>query len=454
MEGMPGGDFAQRARVKITRKHLRLSTSIVLSTAQAPEGSYSLHCPFDVAYMTEYWTTSTFLLKVIHGIYAPSTAASSEHWSFYSSWLCALLRSCAAQQGPACRLWLARHNSKKSWSEELKAFSFYQLIFVHKLCHRKVDCIGFGGHWDRWRAKGVIPMALWGLLAVTAACPFPRSRRGSKWGWARTVSAVTQAMIPSRATRPLAQHDHQMGLGRKVCVSGDSIAQWGVPHKVCHAPWQAAVWIRSFLMLIRASSRMLVEMVGFSFWYLLAQFLLLFTSCFFWNHLSNGNVCLVLFQGEITWMMVERHCLGLAAKCELKTSVLTFLNLTVQFGGSEAKEWHFPRRCKASGWNDIETIERFPSFPKFWKSLFDLLPATEAVPPGQGPCVCHVLSKQGLSLWAEVSQHVLQHAAVGEIFGLSISPLPVARSAGVEYKHEGFRGPRRDWVEFLALNKH
>ena len=87
-----------------------------------------------------------------------------------------------------------------------------------------------------------------------------------------------------------------------------------------------------------ASSKIVVEMVRFSFWYLLAQFLLLFTSRFFWNHLSNGNIRLVLFQGEITRMVVERHCLGLAAKCYSKTSVLPFLNLTVQFGGSEAKE--------------------------------------------------------------------------------------------------------------------
>lgn len=64
-----------------------------------------------------------------------------------------------------------------------------------------------------------------------------------------------------------------------------------------------------------ASSKIVVEMVQFSFWYLLAQFLLLFTSRFFWNRLSNGNIRLVLFQGEITRMMVERHCLSLAAKC-------------------------------------------------------------------------------------------------------------------------------------------
>lgn len=64
-----------------------------------------------------------------------------------------------------------------------------------------------------------------------------------------------------------------------------------------------------------ASSKIIVEMVWFSFWYLLAWFPLLFTSHFFWNHLSNGNICLVLFQGEITRMMVERHCLSLAAKC-------------------------------------------------------------------------------------------------------------------------------------------
>lgn len=61
-------------------------------------------------------------------------------------------------------------------------------------------------------------------------------------------------------------------------------------------------------------SSTIVEMVQFSFWCLLAQFPLLFTSLTFWNHLSSRNVHLVLFQGEITLMMMERHCLGLGSQ--------------------------------------------------------------------------------------------------------------------------------------------
>lgn len=65
------------------------------------------------------------------------------------------------------------------------------------------------------------------------------------------------------------------------------------------------------------SSKTVVEMVQFSFQGLLAQFLLLFISRIFWTHLSNRNIRLVLFQGEITLMMVERRCLGLGSQRRL-----------------------------------------------------------------------------------------------------------------------------------------
>lgn len=37
-------------------------------------------------------------------------------------------------------------SSKERRSEELKALSLYQLMFIHKLRHMKVCCFGFGGH--------------------------------------------------------------------------------------------------------------------------------------------------------------------------------------------------------------------------------------------------------------------------------------------------------------------
>lgn len=50
-----------------------------------------------------------------------------------------------------------------------------------------------------------------------------------------------------------------------------------------------------------AGSEIVVETAWFFFfWYFLARFPLLFTSHFFWNHLSSGNTHLGLFQGEIT----------------------------------------------------------------------------------------------------------------------------------------------------------
>lgn len=131
-------------------------------------------------------------------------------------------------------------------------------------------------------------------------------------------------MVPSRATTPLAQRDDQMGLGRKVRVLGVALHNEVRPMRSTMLPGShggtgscadTVIFNAHQSIAAGASSKIVFEMVQFSFWYLLAQFPLLFTSHFFWNHLNNGNIHLVLFQGEITQMMVERHCLGLAAKC-------------------------------------------------------------------------------------------------------------------------------------------
>lgn len=135
-----------------------------------------------------------------------------------------------------------------------------------------------------------------GLPAVTTA--LPQDQKGLEVEMSKNSLSCYTTSDAIKGNEALCTSDHQMGLGRKAHVSRDTIPQQGAHQSVTAGP----------------SSETVVEMVQFSFWCLLAQFLLLFTSRIFWNHLSNGNIHLVLFQGEITLMMVERHCLGLGSQ--------------------------------------------------------------------------------------------------------------------------------------------
>lgn len=267
----------------------------------------------------------------------------------------------------------------------------------------KLACFGFGGHGHQCSANRAIPMAL--RSCQLSPQHFPRIRKGLGWGWATTAWALTQPVIPSRATR-LRASDHQMGLGRKSHVLRDTISQGA--HQSVTA---------------ERSSNVVVEMVQFPFWYLLEQSPLLFTSRIFWNHLSNGNIPLVLLQGEITLMMVERPFLGLGSQRSLSCRSWIWQFSLV---GCKPRNDISPGDAKPQAettwkpWTDFF----FPTH-KFWKWIFHLLPAAEAIPPGAVPHVCHGLSKQGCSLWAEVSPHILQRAAKGKHLALALPCHPM-----------------------------